>query len=208
MLNRMTPVVKNLVIINVLVFLAQGALPGLEPLFMGHYPLGANFQPWQVISHMFMHGSLSHIFFNMFALVVFGSSLERAWGSKRFLQYYLLCGIGAFFIFEATVGYEVFNLTGGIGFEGIAGRVLGASGCVYGLLLGFGMLFPNTELVLLFPPIPIKAKYFVIIYGLLELSLAMGNNPGDNVAHVAHLGGMLFGYILIKRWQNSRTNFY
>lgn len=208
MLNRMTPVVKNLVIINVLVFLAQGALPGLEPIFMGHYPLGANFQPWQVISHMFMHGSLSHIFFNMFALVVFGSALEGAWGSKRFLQYYLLCGIGAFFIFEATVAYEVFSLTGGIGYEGIAGRVLGASGCVYGLLLGFGMLFPNTELVLLFPPIPIKAKYFVIIYGLLELSLAMGNNPGDNVAHVAHLGGMLFGYILIKKWQNSRTNFY
>ena len=208
MLNRMTPVVKNLVIINVLVFLAQGALPGLEPIFMGHYPLGANFQPWQVISHMFMHGSLSHIFFNMFALVVFGSALEGAWGSKRFLQYYLLCGIGAFFIFEATVAYEVFSLTGGIGYEGIAGRVLGASGCVYGLLLGFGMLFPNTELVLLFPPIPIKAKYFVIIYGLLELSLAMVNNPGDNVAHVAHLGGMLFGYILIKKWQNSRTNFY
>ena len=138
MLNRMTPVVKNLVIINVLVFLAQGALPGLEPIFMGHYPLGVNFQPWQVISHMFMHGSMSHIFFNMFALVVFGSALERAWGSKRFLQYYLLCGIGAFFIFEATIGYEVWNLTGGLGYEGIAGRVLGASGCVYGLLLGFG----------------------------------------------------------------------
>ena len=103
MLNRMTPVVKNLVIINVLVFLAQGAMPGLEPIFIGHYPLGMNFQPWQVVTHMFMHGGLSHIFFNMFALVVFGSALERAWGSKRFLQYYLLCGIGAFLLFEATV---------------------------------------------------------------------------------------------------------
>ena len=144
----------------------------------------------------------------MFALVVFGSALERAWGSKRFLQYYLLCGVGAFFLFEATVGYEVFKLYGEFGLNGVAGRVIGASGCVYGLLLGFGMLFPNTELILLFPPIPIKAKYFVIIYGLLELSLAMGNNPGDNVAHVAHLGGMLFGYILIKKWQKSRTNFY
>ena len=208
MLNRMTPVVKNLVIINVLVFLAQGAMPGLEPIFIGHYPLGMNFQPWQVVTHMFMHGGLSHIFFNMFALVVFGSALERAWGSKRFLQYYLLCGIGAFFLFEATVGYEVFKLTGEFGLNGVAGRVIGASGCVYGLLLGFGMLFPNTELILLFPPIPLKAKYFVIIYGLLELSLAMGNNPGDNVAHVAHLGGMLFGYVLIKKWQKSRTNFY
>ena len=208
MINRMTPVVKNLVIINVLVFLAQSAMPGLEPLLMGHYPLGANFEPWQVITHMFMHGSFTHIFFNMFALVVFGSALERAWGSKRFLQYYMLCGIGAFFMYEATVGYEVMQLTGGVSYEGIAGRVLGASGCVYGLLLGFGMLFPNTELMLLFPPIPIKAKYFVIIYGLIELSLAMGNSQGDNVAHVAHLGGMLFGYILIKKWQKNRSNFY
>lgn len=204
----MTPVVKNLVIINVLVFLAQSAMPKLEPLLMGHYPLGANFEPWQVITHMFMHGSLTHIFFNMFALVVFGSALERAWGSKRFLQYYMLCGIGAFFIYEATVGYEVFQLTDSISFEGLAGRVVGASGCVYGLLLGFGMLFPNTELILLFPPIPIKAKYFVIIYGLIELSLAMSNSPGDNVAHVAHLGGMLFGFLLIKQWQNNRKNFY
>ena len=208
MINRMTPVVKNLVIINVLVFLAQSAMPGLEPLLMGHYPLGANFEPWQVITHMFMHGSLTHIFFNMFALVVFGSALERAWGSKRFLQYYMLCGIGAFFIYEATVGYELLQLTNSISYEGVAGRVVGASGCVYGLLLGFGMLFPNTELILLFPPIPIKAKYFVIIYGLIELSLAMSNSPGDNVAHVAHLGGMLFGFLLIKQWQKNRKNFY
>ena len=208
MINRMTPVVKNLVIINVLVFLAQSAMPGLEPLLMGHYPLGANFEPWQVITHMFMHGSLTHIFFNMFALVVFGSALERAWGSKRFLQYYMLCGIGAFFIYEVTVGYEVLQLTDSISYEGVAGRVVGASGCVYGLLLGFGMLFPNTELILLFPPIPIKAKYFVIIYGLIELSLAMSNSPGDNVAHVAHLGGMLFGFLLIKQWQKNRKNFY
>ncbi len=204
----MTPVVKNLVIINVLVFLAQSAMPGLEPLLMGHYPLGANFEPWQVITHMFMHGSFTHIFFNMFALVVFGSALERAWGSKRFLQYYMLCGIGAFFMYEATVGYEVFQLIDQISYDGIAGRVVGASGCVYGLLLGFGMLFPNTELILLFPPIPIKAKYFVIIYGLIELSLAMSNSPGDNVAHVAHLGGMVFGFLLIKQWQKNRKNFY
>jgi len=208
MINRMTPVVKNLVIINALVFLAQSAMPGLEPLLMGHYPFGANFEPWQVITHMFMHGSLTHIFFNMFALVVFGSALERAWGSKRFLQYYMLCGIGAFFIYEATVGYEVFQLTESIIYDGLAGRVVGASGCVYGLLLGFGMLFPNTELILLFPPIPIKAKYFVIIYGLIELSLAMSNSPGDNVAHVAHLGGMLFGFLLIKQWQKNRKKFY
>ena len=157
---------------------------------------------------MFMHGGVGHLFFNMFALVVFGSALEKVWGSKRFLQFYLLCGIGAFLIFEATVGYSLYNIYGQISFEQSTGLVIGASGAVYGLLLGFGMLFPNTELMLLFPPIPIKAKYFVILYGLLELSMAMSNNQGDNVAHVAHLGGMVIGYILIKKWQNSRDVFY
>ena len=208
MLERMTPVVKNLVIINVLVFLAQQAMPQLTPQFMGHYPLGGGFEPWQVISHMFMHGGIGHLFFNMFALVIFGSALERVWGSKRFLQFYLLCGIGAFLIFEATVGYKLYNYYGQISFDESYGLVIGASGAVYGLLLGFGMLFPNTELMLLFPPIPIKAKFFVILYGLLELSMAMSNNQGDNVAHVAHLGGMVVGYILIKKWQNSRDVFY
>ena len=208
MLERMTPVVKNLVIINVLVFLAQQAMPQITSQFVGHYPLGGGFEPWQVITHMFMHGGVGHLFFNMFALVVFGSALEKVWGSKRFLQFYLLCGIGAFLIFEATVGYSLYNIYGQISFEQSTGLVIGASGAVYGLLLGFGMLFPNTELMLLFPPIPIKAKYFVIIYGLLELSMAMSNNQGDNVAHVAHLGGMVIGYILIKKWQNSRDVFY
>ena len=204
----MTPVVKNLVIINVLVFLAQQAMPQITSQFVGHYPLGGGFEPWQVITHMFMHGGVGHLFFNMFALVVFGSALEKVWGSKRFLQFYLLCGIGAFLIFEATVGYSLYNIYGQISFEQSTGLVIGASGAVYGLLLGFGMLFPNTELMLLFPPIPIKAKYFVILYGLLELSMAMSNNQGDNVAHVAHLGGMVIGYILIKKWQNSRDVFY
>ena len=208
MLERMTPVVKNLLIINVLVFLAQQAMPQITSQFMGHYPLGGGFEPWQVISHMFMHGGVGHLFFNMFALVVFGSALERVWGSKRFLQFYLLCGIGAFLIFEATVGYSLYNLIGQVSIEHPTGLVIGASGAVYGLLLGFGMLFPNTELMLLFPPIPIKAKYFVILYGLLELSMAMSNNQGDNVAHVAHLGGMVIGYILIKKWQNSRDVLY
>ncbi len=208
MLERMTPVVKNLVIINVLVFLAQQAMPQITSQFVGHYPLGGGFEPWQVITHMFMHGGVGHLFFNMFALVVFGSALEKVWGSKRFLQFYLLCGIGAFLIFEATVGYSLYNIYGQISFEQSTGLVIGASGAVYGLLLGFGMLFPNTELMLLFPPIPIKAKYFVILYGLLELSMAMSNNQGDNVAHVAHLGGMVIGYILIKKWQNSRDVFY
>ena len=219
MLERMTPVVKNLLIINVLIFISQIALiqgfsisgfpdyydflkrrvPGPDEreflqnnLFLGRNLFNVGFKPWQIISHMFMHGSLTHLFFNMLPLVIFGTTLERVWGSKRFLQYYILCGIGAFFI------YSLFA----------PNPVLGASGAVFGLLLAFGMLFPNTELMLLFPPIPIKAKYFVILYGLLELSMAMSNNQGDNVAHVAHLGGMVIGYILIKKWQNSRDVFY
>ena len=200
MLNQITPVVKNLVIINVLVFLTQislinGITDSGENIFVGHTPLASDmFKPWQVITHMFMHGGIGHLFFNMFALVIFGSALERVWGAKKFLQYYISCGIGAFVIFQLIAG-------------GPYVTVIGASGAVYGLLLGFGMLFPNTEIMLLIPPIPIKAKYFVVIYGLLELFSAISNNS-DGVAHVAHLGGMLIGYILIKRWQKSRNNFY
>ena len=200
MLNQITPVVKNLVIINVLVFLAQiaminGFTDSVDNIFVGHTPLESDmFKPWQIITHMFMHGSIGHLFFNMFALAIFGSSLERVWGAKRFLQFYIFCGIGAFVIFQLIAGGP--NVT-----------VIGASGAVYGLLLGFGMLFPNTEIMLLIPPIPIKAKYFVVIYGLLELFSAMSNNS-DGIAHVAHLGGMIIGYILIKRWQKSRNNFY
>lgn len=200
MLNQITPVVKNLVIINVLVFLAQiaminGFTDSVDNIFVGHTPLESDmFKPWQIITHMFMHGSIGHLFFNMFALAIFGSALERVWGAKRFLQFYIFCGIGAFVIFQLIAGGP--NVT-----------VIGASGAVYGLLLGFGMLFPNTEIMLLIPPIPIKAKYFVVIYGLLELFSAMSNNS-DGIAHVAHLGGMIIGYILIKRWQKSRNNFY
>lgn len=200
MLNQITPVVKNLVIINVLVFLAQiaqikGFTDSVDNIFVGHTPLESDmFKPWQIITHMFMHGSIGHLFFNMFALAMFGSALERVWGAKRFLQFYIFCGIGAFVIFQLIAGGP--NVT-----------VIGASGAVYGLLLGFGMLFPNTEIMLLILPIPIKAKYFVVIFGLLELFSAMSNNS-DGIAHVAHLGGMIIGYILIKRWQKSRNNFY
>ena len=184
------------------------AFPEYEDTFLGHYPLSPGFKPWQVVTYMFMHANITHIFFNMFAVFMFGSQLERVWGSKRFLQFYMLTGIGAFFIFQFAVGVDVYNFFGSIVSEVSLGKVLGASGSVFGLLLGFGMLFPNTQLMLLFPPIPIKAKYFVLGYGLIELSMAIRNQPDDNVAHLAHLGGMVFGYILIKKWQNSRTNFY
>ena len=227
MLNNVPPVVKNLIIINVLFYLATIAIGEYEMLyyFSGTYPGSPNFYPWQVITHMFMHGGLSHLFFNMFALYMFGGQLERLWGAQRFLNYYIICGLGGFFLHELVLGLELCNAYGSFFpvFEQPAsvsdelwmmnldmrfGRVVGASGAVFGILLAFGMLFPDTRLMLLFPPIPIKAKYFVIGYGVLELSLALDNSSGDNVAHFAHLGGMLFGYLLLKRWQKDRGTIY
>jgi membrane associated rhomboid family serine protease len=222
-------VVKNLILINVLVYLVAGAMGDAValPLLAGTYPGSPFFQPWQIVSHMFMHGDLSHIFFNMFALYMFGSQLERVWGPKRFLTYYVACGLGAFALHEFVVGLQFYTELGTFFpaaeqfvspqasplerarvLEIVYGRVVGASGAVFGLLLAFGMLFPNTQLMLLFPPIPIRAKYFVMGYGAIELMLALQNSPGDNVAHFAHLGGMVFGYFLLKRWQQDRGHFY
>jgi membrane associated rhomboid family serine protease len=163
----------------------------------------------------------------MFALFMFGSQLERLWGPRRFLNYYLISGLGGFVLHELVVGISLYQEFGSFfpprealvppGYSGIYaveeleryyGRVDGASGAVFGLLLAFGMLFPNTELMLLFPPIPIKAKYFVFGYGAVELFLALSEGGNDNVAHFAHLGGMLFGYLLLKRWQRDRSTFY
>ena len=227
MLNNVPPVVKNLIIINVLFYLATVALGESEMLyyFSGTYPGSPNFYPWQVITHMFMHGGISHLFFNMFALYMFGGQLERLWGGQRFLNYYIICGLGGFFLHEFVLGVELYKAYGSffpvfeqplsvsddrwvMSMDMQFGRVVGASGAVFGILLAFGMLFPDTRLMLLFPPIPIKAKYFVIGYGVLELSLALDNASGDNVAHFAHLGGMLFGYLLLKRWQKDRGTFY
>lgn len=227
MMNNVPPVVKNLIIINVLFYLATVAIGEYQMLhyFAGTYPGSPNFYPWQVVSHMFMHGGLGHLFFNMFALFMFGGQLERLWGGKRFLNYYIICGLGGFFLHELVFGLELFSEYNTFfpefnrpsrmteadwirNLDFVFGRVVGASGAVFGILLAFGMLFPNTRLMLLFPPIPIKAKYFVIGYGILELTLALENSSGDNVAHFAHLGGMLFGYFVLKRWQKERGTFY
>jgi len=227
MMNNVPPVVKNLIIINVLFYLATVAIGEYQMLhyFAGTYPGSPNFYPWQVVSHMFMHGGIGHLFFNMFALFMFGGQLERLWGGNRFLNYYIICGLGGFFLHELVFGVELFSEYNTFfpefnrpsrmteadwirNLDFLFGRVVGASGAVFGILLAFGMLFPNTRLMLLFPPIPIKAKYFVIGYGILELTLALENSSGDNVAHFAHLGGMLFGYFVLKRWQKERGTFY
>jgi membrane associated rhomboid family serine protease len=210
---------------------------------LGLYLYGsASFHPYQLISHMFMHGNIGHIFFNMFALVMFGMPLERAWGSKRFITFYLVTGFGAALLHQgvslfrvhqllsdlsSSESQEILNLVKNQGsqlmLEGknytdaLLGQVnaiyntpvVGASGAVFGILLGFGMLFPNTELIFIFFPIPVKAKYFVILYGAFELFSGITNQPGDNVAHFAHLGGMIFGFFMIKYWQKTdRQNFY
>ncbi|MGB1075232.1 MAG: rhomboid family intramembrane serine protease [Flavobacteriales bacterium] len=229
MLQQTPHVVRNLIIINILFYIGSGLIGEGESMrmFAGTYPGSPFFKPWQIITHMFMHGGLGHIFFNMFALYMFGSQLERLWGSQRFLNYYLVSGLGGFLLHEFFIGYALYQDYGsffpaidalipeGVSpldrvsyMEILYGRVVGASGAVFGLLLAFGMLFPNTRLMLLFPPIPIKAKYFVFGYGAIELLLALQNAQGDRVAHFAHLGGMLFGYFLLKRWQQDRGSFY
>ena len=227
---NLTPAVKNIIIINVLIYLACFVVPGLNDALTGYYFASPNFRPWQIVTHMFMHSQydFTHIFFNMYALYLFGTALENYWGTKRFVIFYMTCGVGAFFL-HMGVGYfeiqkmmqvlsdkEVYQvmITGleeGKAYKvqmvelysAINTGVVGASGAVFGVLLGFGMLFPNTELMLLFPPIPLKAKYFVMIYGAIEFYLAMRQTTGDNVAHYAHLGGMLFGYLLLKYWQKN-----
>ncbi|MBL4593302.1 MAG: rhomboid family intramembrane serine protease [Flavobacteriales bacterium] len=236
----MPPVVKNLLIINGLFYLATILLKsqGIDLAeYLGlHYWKSEGFQPYQLVTYMFMHGGFTHVLFNMFAVFMFGKVLEGVWGQKRFLIFYMVTGIGAGLIqmlvahirlmplladlppedinMIMTEGYDL--LQSGKNWVGIGGTInglingvtVGASGAVFGILLAFGMLFPNTELMLLFPPIPIKAKWFVLGYGALELYSGFANNPNDNVAHFAHLGGMLFGFILIQMWKKDRGNFY
>ncbi|MDX9929711.1 MAG: rhomboid family intramembrane serine protease [Bacteroidales bacterium] len=235
------PVVKNLILINVFVLLADFTAANAFNIslseYLGlHFPKSELFRPVQIITHMFMHGGFAHLFFNMFALFMFGRVLETVWGPRRFLIYYFVSGLGAALIHEAVIFLQYSKLLSVIspaelqtvldhGIEYIRrGQVftnpvmremqlilntptVGASGAVFGILLAFGVLFPNTRLMLLFPPIPIKAKYFVLAYGAIELYLAI-MQPGSNVAHAAHIGGMLFGYILIRIWRKTTTTLY
>ena len=200
------PVIKNLLIINGLVFFAQ-MVPTTDALLMRWFALWPlltpdvvrsafgglqvvpDFFPWQLVSYGFLHGGIGHIFFNMFALWMFGAQIENTWGSRRFAIYYFACVIGAGLIqlFVATASGGIYP-------------TVGASGGVFGILLAFGMMFPNQQIMLLIPPIPIKAKWFVIGYGVIELWSGLANT-NSGVAHFAHLGGMLFGYLLIQYWR-------
>ncbi|MDP2887542.1 MAG: rhomboid family intramembrane serine protease [Bacteroidota bacterium] len=238
--NAIPPVVKNLIIINIIMLLATYILSmrgiDLTSILGLRYFQSPEFRPYQLVTHMFMHGGFTHLLFNMFALWMFGRVLEGVWGPKRFFIYYFVTGLGAallhtfvnFLEFQSvaskmtpeavemvmTQGTEIFNQGKNFS-DPIAGKLnlllniptVGASGAVFGILLGFGMLFPNTQLMLLFPPIPIKAKYFVMGYGAIELYLGL-TQSGSNIAHFAHLGGMLFGFFMIRYWNKNTKHFY
>src|SRR3954464_6364787 len=220
-------IIKNLIIINVLVYLAQTVFGdrlgfSFDEVFALHTWQSPLFKPWQFITHLFMHGSVGHIFGNMLALWMFGSILENLWGPKRFLIFYLMCGLGAALCHMIVLYVENQHLLqqyNSLGyaeqqqyradvFKSIDAPTLGASGAVFGCLAAFGYLFPNTYIYLYFF-VPIKAKWFVIMYAAFELINAIQNSAGDNVAHVAHLGGALVGFILVYFWnKNNRRNFY
>ncbi len=222
------PVIKNLVIINVLIWLAQQVFRNnpsfsIEDLFALHDVHSAYFRPHQLVTYMFLHGpGLTHILFNMFALWMFGSILENLWGAKRFLIFYLICGIGAGVLhlvslyIEMLPAWESFKMLPEYKQEELLysdrfifnSTTVGASGAVMGCLAAFGYLFPNSVIYLYFF-LPIKAKWFVIIYGALELWMAIRNSAGDNVAHWAHLGGAAFGLALVWLWnKTNRKTFY
>tara|TARA_B100000749_G_C18392297_1_gene450818 strand:+ start:251 stop:991 length:741 start_codon:yes stop_codon:yes gene_type:complete len=238
--RHLPEVVKNLLIINGLFFLATITLDGMGfdmyRFFGLHQFQSPDFMPHQLVTHLFMHGNFTHLFFNMFALWMFGKVLENVWGGKKFLIYYMITGLGAAAIHLGVSQYEIMSLQAQISSNDLntilneGGNILaggqnytnpimgklnllihtptvGASGAVFGVLLAFGMLFPNA-LLYIYLAIPIKAKYFVILYGLLELYAGISNNPADNVAHFAHLGGMIFGFLLIKYWRKNSNTFY
>lgn len=207
MFSNIPPVTKALLIANGLVFILQllvapAALEVFElwPLsFVSAdlYPPPPSFLPWQLVTYAFMHdpGNVFHLLFNMLALAMFGAQLEYTWGNRRFLTYYMVCVIGAG-LCQLVVTTWLLQQSGNVG------HTVGASGGVFGLLLAYGMLFPNQRVMLLIPPIPMKARTLVIVYGVIELMLGFsGLQPG--VAHFAHLGGMLFGWLLIRYWRGQ-----
>jgi membrane associated rhomboid family serine protease len=218
-LNSIPVVTKNLIIINLLFWVASLALPkigiDLAKLLGLHFPGVKDFYPFQFFTYMFMHDthSFSHVFFNMFGVYMFGRVLENVWGPKRFLTFYLVTGLGAGIIQELVWLYSVqsFASTNGVSLTQLVALdhslnylvTVGASGSVFGILLAFAMLFPNVPLYLMFIPIPIKAKYFVVFYGLAELFMGVANYSGDSVAHFAHLGEMFFGYFLVRYWKKK-----
>ena len=261
---QLTPAAKNILIINGIIFILSdfvGLRSYIIESFGMRYFHSENFQPYQILTYMWVHGGFGHVFSNMFSVLIFAPILEKVWGSKKFLIYYLATGIGAGILYSGINYYENYsfevkvksyeqnpspesfrklvlnnsseyynqlydfidsyeqnpsssndNLS--IAYANDLLKVksdvpmVGASGAVFGILLAFAMLFPNMELMLLFLPIPVKAKYLVLVYGIYELWSEINRMPGDNVAHFAHLGGMLIGYLILKYWKRKYGTFY
>ena len=215
-MNNIPTMTKNLLVVNFLAFAATWVLElrgiDLSQLLGLHFFLASDFRFYQFFTYMFLHGGFTHIFFNMFALWMFGSVIERVWGPKKFIFYYIICGIGAG-LTQEIVQYANFSIQGLSAYQYVnAGGIqmttdayinlwttIGASGAVYGILLAFGMIFPNERLFIIPFPFPIKAKWLIVGYIAIEIFSALGQN--DGVAHMAHLGGMLFGFLLIRYWQ-------
>ena len=265
LLGNMPPVVKNLLILNVIMFIITviGEQQGIRMTYLlGGYVFGSPFfEPYQMVTHFFMHGGMFHIFFNMWIFLMLGAYLENIWGPKRFFIFYVFCAFGSvleqvwgpkrFFIFYVATalgafvfhqlvgyiefkqieneiiaaGYDIFEINKRISDLHVQGMiftepllrdyqisigvpVVGASGAVYGLLAAFAYLFPNTQLMLLFPPIPVKAKWLVLFLVGIALYNSIQSQPGDNIAHLAHLGGALVGFIIVLIWKQDKKNFY
>lgn len=230
------PVVKNLLIINAIFFLATMVLGdqiNMNNLFGAHYFDSPSFRVWQPITYMFMHGSFMHLFFNMFGLYMFGSVLEQSWGPKRFINFYLITGLGALALQWVVQGIELYQITGSFVNHGnlpldtlvdgrfnpaqytesaastlfsiYFGTMVGASGAIFGIMTAFAVLFPNVKMMLMFIPFPVKAKYFIPVYIVIELFLGVARIQGDSVAHFAHLGGALIGFILVRIWKQNNN---
>ena len=261
---QLTPAAKNILIINGIIYILSDFI-GLRSYIIENFGMryfhSENFQPYQILTYMWVHGGFGHLFSNMFSVLVFAPILERVWGSKKFLIYYLITGIGAGILYSGINYYENYsfeikvksyeqnpspesfrklvlnnsseyynqlydfidsyeqnpsnsNDNQSIAYANDLLKVksdvpmVGASGAVFGILLAFAMLFPNMELMLLFFPVPVKAKYLVLVYGIYELWSEINRMPGDNVAHFAHLGGMLIGYLILKYWKRKYGTFY
>ncbi len=192
MLNNLPAVTRSLLIANAIGFALQKLLPGLFDAWFALWPLGVNFEPWQLLTYGFLHGGLWHIAFNMFGLAMFGADLERLWGPRRFITFY--------FVSVVTAGLTQLAFSA---YSGDPNPTVGASGGVYGLVLGYAMMFPERRVMLLFPPIPMPARVFALLFAGLELYMGVtGTQSG--VAHFAHLGGMLGGFILLQVWRSQR----
>lgn len=216
-LSAIPPVTRNIIIINFLIWIISELTPDfMYEKFALFYPKSQYFHWWQFVTHMFMHGGFWHVFFNMFTLYMFGSVLERVWGPKKYLLFYFVTGLGAAALHTGVEWMQCLHwehiVNTGAAADAIAANrsiqalcmtpTVGASGAIYGLLLGYAMLFPDSRMTLLFPPITLKAKWFVLIFAVIELLTGV-TGVGGGIAHFAHLGGMLFGLILILWWKKG-----